>query len=59
MSHLSKQHKKKGQKTVYLISKECKQFQSVYDTTQQQLKALGGTDELLCGEHMYFIQFVI
>ena len=51
--HLSKHYKKRGERTVYRISKECKQFQSVYNSTQHQLKALGGTDELLCGMYVY------
>jgi len=49
VSHLSKLHKRKGEITVFHISKNCKEFQDVYNTTQQQLRSLGGTDELLCG----------
>lgn len=46
-----KSYRKKADKMVYHIAKDNKEFEKVYNNLQDQLKALGGRDELLCGKY--------
>lgn len=39
---------------VFHIAKDNKEFEKVYNNLQDQLKALGGRDELLCGKYSLY-----
>lgn len=37
---------------VFHIAKDNKEFEKAYNVLQDQLKVLGGTDDLLCGKQL-------
>lgn len=58
MNLLSKQYRDPKTKRVFHLGEDNPTFKKTYNQIQSQLRALGGMDELLCGEHaenMYFI----
>ena len=45
-----KSYRERADEMVFHIAKDNKEFEKVYNNLQDQLKALGGRDELLCGK---------
>ena len=45
-----KNYRKKGSEMVFHVAKDNKEFEKAHNILQDQLKALGGTDDLLCGK---------
>ena len=48
-------YNKKGDTRVFCLPKQSTKFKEVYNNLQEQLKILGGTDELLCGKYIVII----